>query len=103
MVAGSPRLEWLDANEAELIQIEPVDEHINRTHRIVLSHVVVEQRGEQRALSAINPLHEARHRSSPADSLQNNSRGRSFHTAWVQSRRSPHALPCRLWAQERSF
>src|SRR6516164_4564452 len=65
MVAGSPRLEWLDANEAELIQIEPVDEHINRTHRIVLGHVVVEQCGEQRALSAINPLHESRHRSSP--------------------------------------
>ena len=65
MVAGSPRLEWLDANEAELIQIEPVDEHIDRTHRIVLGHVVVEQRGEQRALTAINPFHESRHRSSP--------------------------------------
>jgi hypothetical protein len=34
------------ANEAELNQIEPVDEHINRTHRIVLGHVVVEQRRE---------------------------------------------------------
>jgi hypothetical protein len=57
MVAGSPRVEWLDANEAELIQIEPVDEHINRTHRIVLGHVVVEQCGEQRALNAFAAVH----------------------------------------------
>jgi hypothetical protein len=65
MVAGSSRVERLDANEAELIQIESVDEYINRTHLIVLGHVVVEQCGEQRALSAINPFHESRHRSSP--------------------------------------
>src|SRR6185312_7912811 len=64
-VAGPPRVEWLNASKAELVQIEPVDEHINRTHRIVLGHVVVEQCREQRALSAINPLHESCHRSSP--------------------------------------
>jgi hypothetical protein len=41
MVAGSARVERLDASEAELVEIEPVDEHIDRTHRIVLGHVVV--------------------------------------------------------------
>jgi hypothetical protein len=46
MVAGSARVEWLDADEAELVEIEPVDEHVDRTHRIVLSHVVVKQRRE---------------------------------------------------------
>ena len=31
MVAGSARVEWLNADEAELAQIEPVDGHVNRT------------------------------------------------------------------------
>src|SRR5437762_11769292 len=73
MVAGSARVEWLDADEAEHVEIEPVDEHVDRTHRSVLSHVVVEQRREQRALPAIDPLHEPSHQSPPADSLKNHS------------------------------
>ena len=65
MVAGSARVEWLDADEAEFVEIEPVNEHVDRTHRIVLGHVVVEQRREQRALPAIDPFHEPSHRSPP--------------------------------------
>jgi len=60
LVAGSARVEWLDPDEAELVEIEPVDEHVDRTHGIVLRHVVVEQRREQRALPAIDPFHESR-------------------------------------------
>src|SRR5580704_466730 len=61
MVAGSARVEWLDADEAELVQIKSVHEYVDRTHRIVLGYVVVQQRREQRALIAIHPFHEPRH------------------------------------------
>jgi hypothetical protein len=44
MVSGSAYVEWLNPNKAELVEIEPVDEHIDRAHRVVLSHVVLEQR-----------------------------------------------------------
>ena len=59
MVAGPPRVEWLNASKAELVQIEPVDEHINRTHRIVLGHVVVKHGREKCALASVNPFHKA--------------------------------------------
>src|SRR5271169_6129061 len=106
MVAGSAHVEWLD-DEAEPIEIQPVHEYVDRSHRIVLGHVVVEQRREQCALPAIHPFHEPRHRSHPpADSLENHSRGdtarrgdtggrHSFHTAWAissQSRRGKRPL-----------
>ena len=65
MVARPARVERLDASEAELVEIEPVDEHVDRTHGIVLRHVVVEQRREQCALPAIDPFHEPCHYSPP--------------------------------------
>ena len=61
MVAGSARVEWLDADEAKLVQVKPVHEYVDRTNRIVLGYVVVQQRREQRALNAIHPFHEPRH------------------------------------------
>jgi hypothetical protein len=52
----------LNVDEAKPIKIEPVDKHVDSPHRIVLSHVLVKTRREQRRLLAINPLHKARHR-----------------------------------------
>ena len=63
MVARSARVEWLDADEAELVEIKPVHEHVDRANGVVLGHVVVEQRREQCALPAIDPFHEPDHRS----------------------------------------
>ena len=54
-----------EPDEAELAEIEPVDENVDRAHRIVLGHVVVKQRREQRALPPINPFHKPCHRSPP--------------------------------------
>jgi hypothetical protein len=42
MVARSTRVEWLNADEAKPLEIEPVNEHVDRTDGIVVSHVVVE-------------------------------------------------------------
>jgi hypothetical protein len=61
MVAGSAPVEWLNADETELVEIETVDKHVDRTHRIVVGHVVVEQRREQRALPTIDPFHKSHH------------------------------------------
>jgi hypothetical protein len=51
MVAGSARVEWLDADEAELVEIEPVDEHVDRAHGVVLGHVVVEHRRKRQEMA----------------------------------------------------
>src|SRR3977135_1822004 len=61
VVAGSAGGVWLDSGEAEFVQIKSVHEYVDRTHRIVLGYVVVQQRREQRALTAIHPFHEPRH------------------------------------------
>jgi hypothetical protein len=42
MVAGSAGVERLDADEAELVEIKPVNEHIHRTDGIVLGYIVIE-------------------------------------------------------------
>jgi hypothetical protein len=42
MVARSTRVEWPNADEAEPLEIEPVNEHVDRTHRIVIGYVVLE-------------------------------------------------------------
>jgi hypothetical protein len=75
-------------DKAELVQIKPVHEYVDRTHRIVLGYVVVQQRREQCALTAIHPFHEPR-MVAPSDSPENHSIGRSFHTAWA-IKRLPH-------------
>jgi hypothetical protein len=63
MVARSARVEWLDADKAQLVEIKPIHEHVDRANGVVLGHVVVEHRREQCALPAIDPFHEPRHRS----------------------------------------
>ena len=61
-VAGPPLVERLYVGEAELAEVEPVDERIDRTDRIVLAHIVVELRWKHSALPAIQPLDKSRHR-----------------------------------------
>ncbi len=62
MIAGPADITRLNVDEAKPIEIEPVDKRIDSPHRVVLSHVLVKTRREQRHLLAINPLHKARHR-----------------------------------------
>jgi hypothetical protein len=42
MVAGAAPVEGLNADETELVEIKTVDKHVDRTHRIVIGHIVVE-------------------------------------------------------------
>jgi hypothetical protein len=44
-----------DAVKAELGEIQPIDKGIDRPHRIVLAHIVIQNRGKQRALSRSVP------------------------------------------------
>jgi hypothetical protein len=47
--------------EAELAQIRAIDDGIDRAYEIVFCDVVIEQRREQSALTAIHPFHEPGH------------------------------------------
>src|SRR5215813_15135177 len=51
VIAGSAGVEWLDTDEPELVEIETVDEHVDRSHRIILAYIVIQRCREQRALS----------------------------------------------------
>ena len=62
MIARPADIKRLNVDEAKPIEIEPVDKRVHSPHRIVLGHVLVKTRWEQRHLLAINPLHKARHR-----------------------------------------
>jgi hypothetical protein len=90
IIARPPDIERLDAHETELVEIETVDEHVNRSHRIVLGHVVIKLCRKQRRLLARNPFHKACHRPSlqprftQTDDTMNS---RRFHTAWAMNRR----------------
>src|SRR6202007_2471198 len=55
-IAGSAGIEGLDTDKPELIEIETVDEHVDRTHRVMLGYIVVERCRKQRALPAIHPI-----------------------------------------------
>src|SRR6266478_3930729 len=61
MIARPADIKRLNVDEAKPIEIEPVDKRVDSPHRIVLSHVFVKTRREQRHLLAINPVHKARH------------------------------------------
>jgi|SRR5215471_12012471 len=56
MIAGPADIKRLNVDEAKPIEIEPVDKRVDSPHRIVLSHVFVKTRREQRHLLAIDPL-----------------------------------------------
>ena len=59
MIAGSAGVERLDTDEPELLEIETVDEHIDRSHRVIVSHIIIERCRKQRALPAIQPFNKA--------------------------------------------
>jgi hypothetical protein len=61
VIAGSAGLQWLDTDEPELVEIETVDEHVDRSHRVILAHIVIERCRQQRALSPIHPFNKALH------------------------------------------
>src|SRR5262245_32324953 len=63
MVARPADIAWLDADEAELVEIEPIDEHVDRPNRVVLGDIVIEPRGEHRRLPPVDPFHKSSHRS----------------------------------------
>src|SRR5271169_5550304 len=50
-----------DGVKAELGEIQSIDEDIDRPHRIVLTHIVIQYRGKQCDLPAIGPLNKALH------------------------------------------
>src|SRR6516162_7619745 len=62
VIAGSAGVKWLDTAEAELLEVETVDEHIDRSHRVFLGHIIIERCREQCALPAIQPFNKALHR-----------------------------------------
>src|SRR5262249_6492971 len=61
VIAGSARLQWLDTDEPELVEIDTVDEYVDRSHRVILAHIVIERCRKQRALPAIQPFNKALH------------------------------------------
>jgi hypothetical protein len=71
MVSWSTGRRWLDALEADLRQIQRVDERIDGANRIVLINPIVEALRQKRRLSPIRafdePLH-PRPRKSPVES-----------------------------------
>jgi len=67
-------------------EVKIVDKHVNRAHRIVLDHVIIEQCREQSNLPAIGSCHKANHRIPPRDSrTEGNMSQESSHTAWAPS------------------
>jgi hypothetical protein len=62
MVGRPARREGLNAVEAELGEIKPLDEDVDRADRIIVADIVVKHGREQRALAAIAALHKPRHR-----------------------------------------
>jgi hypothetical protein len=62
MIAGPADIKRLNVDEAKPIEIKRVGKRVDSPYRIVLSHVLVKTRRQQRHLLAINPLHKARHR-----------------------------------------
>jgi hypothetical protein len=61
MMARTPGLQRVGVGEAELAQIETIDEGVDRAHGIVFCDVVVKRRREHRALTAIHPFNEPSH------------------------------------------
>ena len=61
VIAGSAGIEWLDTDEPELIEIEAIDEHVDRSHRVILAHIVIERCWKKCGLPAIQPFDKALH------------------------------------------
>src|SRR5690348_12303841 len=61
MISRPPSLRRLDPFEAELGEIERIDERVDRSNRVVLVDPVVQAFRKQRALAAIYSLDKALH------------------------------------------
>jgi hypothetical protein len=61
VIAGSADVEWLHADKSELVEIETVDKHVDRSHRVILGHIVVERCRKKCALPAIQSFNKALH------------------------------------------
>jgi hypothetical protein len=61
MVGRTARLFRDDALKPQPPQIQLLDEDVDRPHRIVFSHVIVKELGQQNALRSVLPLHKALH------------------------------------------
>ena len=65
MITGPTRRLGDDTLEAEIGEVEVTDEDIDHSDWIVLGHIVVEARRQQRALAAIFTCHETTHSALP--------------------------------------
>src|ERR1700756_5673273 len=61
MISRPPSLRRLDPFEPEFGEIEPIDERVDHSNRVVLVDPVVQAFRKQRALAAIYSLDEALH------------------------------------------
>jgi hypothetical protein len=61
MIRWPARCERCNAVKAERSESQPIDKQIDRPHRIVLAHILIQHRGKQRALLAIRPLNKPLH------------------------------------------
>jgi hypothetical protein len=53
------------ADEPKPSEIKTVDEHVDRSHRVILSRIVIKRCRKQRALPTIQPFNKALHQMSP--------------------------------------
>ena len=67
-----------------LVELQRIDEHIDRTYRIALVHPVIEVFRQQRRLLAIHPLNETLQHS-PRDSARESYHRWGFHTVWTRT------------------
>ena len=63
MIGGATRRFRHDALKPQRPQIQFVDEDVDHPHRIVFSHVIVKELGEQNALRSVLALDKALHSS----------------------------------------
>ena len=63
MICGTPGHFRLRAFKAKLVQVQPIDEHINDPYRVILSDVIVQMLGKQSALRTIFAFDKSLHHS----------------------------------------
>lgn len=61
MICGPARFRRLHALEAKLGKVQFFDKGIDNAYRVVFGNVIIQQLGQQRALSSIFTLNEALH------------------------------------------
>ena len=61
MIGRPAGVSGIDAGEAQILKIEPIDEGIDEANRIALVDPVIEALRQQRRLRPIRPFNEARH------------------------------------------